>query len=305
MWKIDGRLTTALAAATLGLLVVGCGTWLKYPDDIEPGGVSELPGFPEVDRCAHLVWEALLKEHLTVTDDDVYVLVDYDGLAEEGESNFLLQQYAAMVNSVDPAKLVDERERQAYWYNAYNAAVVLGVVQQYGGDHGFSVLDSGIFFDDPIYGFGGQLLSLNQVEQGVLRGKLDHPSVSSASDDVRAFIEAAHADVFPDGQVDARLHVALNCASLGCPNLRPAMPFAYRPDVLDEQLDEMSVLFASNDVKGAGPDGISRLFDWYGDDFVAHFGSVEAFVETYREGGAGDVDFDSWLEYDWSLNVVP
>jgi len=286
-------------------LLGGCGTWVKYPDDLEHGGVSELPDFPEVDRCVHLLWDALLGEHVETSAEGVYVLVDYDGLAEEGEASFLLHQYVAMVNTVDPAGLIDERERLAYWINGYNAAVVLGVVQQYGGDHGFSVLDSGIFFDDPIYGFGGQLLSLNQVEQGVLRGDWDHPSVSSADADVRAYLEAAHADVFPDGNVDSRIHVALNCASLGCPNLRPSAPYAYRPEVLDEQLDEMSVAFANNDVKGAGPDGISRLFDWYGEDFVAEFGSVEAFIETYRDGGAGDVALDSYLTYDWSLNVTP
>jgi hypothetical protein len=196
-------------------------------------------------------------------------------------------------------------ERLAYWINGYNASVVLGVVQQYEGDHGFSVLDSGTFFDDQVYGFGGQALSLNHVEQGILRGDMDHPSVSSAADDVRAYIEAAHADVFPGGVVDARIHVALNCASLGCPNLRPTAPYAYRPEHIDEQLDEMAVLFANSDTKGAGPDGISRLFDWYGGDFVADFGSVEAFIDTYREGGAADVDLDNWLTYDWSLNVSP
>lgn len=296
---------TAALVVGLAPLTAGCGTWVKYPDDVEPGSVSELADFPEIDRCSHLVWDALLGEHLETGAEGLYVLVEYDALAEEGESGFLLLQYVAMINTMDPALLVDERERLAYWINGYNAAVVLGVVQQYGGDHGFSVLDSGIFFDDPVYGFGGQLLSLNQVEQGVLRGDMDHPSVSSANEDVRSFIEAAHADVFPDGQADARIHVALNCASLGCPNLRPAAPFAYRPEILDEQLDEMSVAFASNDEKGAGPQGISRLFDWYGEDFVADFGSVESFIEAYREGGAGDVDLEGWLTYDWSLNVSP
>ncbi len=295
----------AVLVFVAGVLGAGCGTWVKYPDDLETGGVSELPDFPEVDRFDHLLWDALLGEHVRTPEGDLYVLVDYDALAVTGESGFLLLQYVAMINSVDPAKLVDQDERLAYWLNGYNAAVVLGVVQQYGGDHGFSVLDSGIFFDDPIYGFGGQLLSLNQVEQGVLRGDPDHPSVSSATDEVRAFIVGAHADVFGGDGVDARIHVALNCASLGCPNLRSSAPHAYRSEVLDEQLDEMSAQFAGNDAKGAGPDGISRLFDWYGQDFVDDYGSVEAFLESHRPGGAGDVDLDSWLVYDWSLNAVP
>ncbi len=293
------------ALAALGLVTSGCGTWVNYPDDYEPPTTSSLDDFPEVTSCNHLGFDALLAQHTEGTDDGLYVLVDYDALNEPGESRYLLDQYVAMLNSIDPGTLADPHERQAYWINGYNAAVIQGVLARYDGDPEFSVSDDFEgFFGEPAYAFSGVLLSLNQVEHGVLRGDWEHDSVASADADTLEAMQAFYDDVWEGGTVDARIHVGLNCASLGCPNLRAAAPYAYKPYDLDEQLDEMSAAFVNNPEKGAGPDGISPLFDWYGVDFDAEYGGVEGFIEFYREGGLSDVNTDARLSYDWSLNIV-
>jgi hypothetical protein len=302
IFEHEGLSAVALVMA-LGLLA-GCGTWVKYPDDHETPGTTALDDFPDVDHLGHLAFDALLAEHTALTGDGLYVLVDYDGIAASGESSYLLEQYLATLNTVDPTDLDGTAERQAYWLNAYNAGVIHGVVQGYEGDHGYSVLDSGVFFDDPIHAFAGLTLTLNQVENGVLRGDWDHASMSTADADTLATIELFHADVWDDGVPDARLHFAVNCASLGCPNLRAVSPFAFKPATLEDQLDEVTMEFCLNEEKGVGADGISRIFDWYGEDFDAEFGGVASFIENHRDGGLDGVDLDSWLDYDWSLNIV-
>ena len=292
--------------AALGLIATGCGTWVNYPDDYEPPTTASLDDFPEVTTCNHLGLDALLAQHTEVTEDGLYVLVDYDALAAPGESRYLLDQYLAMLNSIDPAALADIDERLAYWINGYNASVLHGVLTRYDGDPGFSVSDDFEgFFGEPAYAFNGVLLSLNQVEHGVIRGDWEHDNVASADADTLQAMETFHDQLWEGGTVDARIHVGLNCASLGCPNLRAAAPYAYKPDSLDEQLDEMSAAFVNNPEKGAGPDGISPLFDWYGVDFDAEYGGVEGFIEFHRDGGLSDVDTGSRLTYDWSLNIVP
>lgn len=293
------------ALATIGLLAGGCGTWVNYPDDYEPPTTSSLDDFPDVTSCNHLGLDAILAQHTEVTGDGLYVLVDYDALAEPGESRYLLDQYLAMVNSIDAGDLVGTDERLAYWINGYNASVIQGVLARYDGDPGFSVSDDFEgFFGTPSYGFGGVILSLNHVENGVLRGDWEHDDVASADADTLAAMEGFHDEIWDGAAVDARIHVGLNCASLGCPNLRVAAPYSYKPHSLDEQLDEMSIAFVNNPEKGAGPDGISSIFDWYGVDFDAEYGGVEGFIDAYRDGGSDGVDLDNWLSYDWSLNIV-
>ncbi len=52
---------------------------------------------------------------------------------------------------------------------------------------------------------------------------------------------------------------------------------------------------------------LSKIFDWYREDFVRQSGSIEAFIRPYLEKDAAQfldsnpkIDF---LPYDWSLNA--
>ena len=99
--------------------------------------------------------------------------------------------------------------------------------------------------------------------------------------------------------MDARIHVGLNCASRSCPDI---IAGAFRAETLDEDLDALAVVFANNEGKGASASGVSYLFSWYAADFDAHYGSVSAFLDAYREGGSSGVNLDGRLYYDWRLN---
>ncbi len=302
-----------LAGLLAGLLLAGCGEYVAYeagPIAVEPGAGADVldeetrAAFAAAERLDHIAWEGLLVRFVRDSDDGLQTFVDYDGLADSPEARFSLVQYLGVLDLIDPSQLADPAERLAFWINAYNANVLWGVLQAYGGDPAYSVSQTGFaFFKVAAYRVGGAVLSLDQIEQGIIRGDFAHASVTEADAETRAQIEAWHGEVFPDGPADARIHVALNCASLGCPDL---LPTAYRAAELEAQLDGAARRFVANPVKGAGPDGVSALLvDFYPQDFVAEFGDWQGFVEAHRAADAPTVDFGSTIEYDWTLNILP
>lgn len=301
----------------LAMTLAACGDYVAYDD----GPISAAPSsagadsldeetrraFESAERLDHVALEGVLSRFVSESADGLQTYVDYDALAASPEARVQLQQTLAIFDLIEPAQLADPAERLAFWINAYNASVVWGVVQTYGGDAGYSVSQSGFgFFKIMAYRVAGAVLSLDQIEQGVIRGDLDHPSVTEADAALRARIAEWHEQVFPEGPVDARIHVALNCASLGCPDLPPASPFAYRAATLDAQLDAASRRFVNNPVKGAGPGGVSALLvEFYPQDFEAGYGGWRGFVEAFRDADAPTVAWDRVIEYDWTLNIAP
>ena len=116
---------------------------------------------------------------------------------------------------------------------------------------------------------------------------------------------------------DPRVHFAVNCASVGCPMLREE---AFVAERLDVQLDEQAQRFLSDRSRNrwnpsTGKLEISKIFDWYGEDFkLGHRGisSLPAFLARYadrladaaadRERIAGQKATLGFLDYDWRLN---
>lgn len=177
-------------------------------------------------------------------------------------------------------------ERRAFWINAYNARVVAGVLDRYPID---SVRDVGLlggrirgFFSRREHPVAGRDHTLDEIEKEIL---LEPPLF------------------------DPRIHWALTCASLGCPSLRPE---PYRAEKLDMQLDFQARTFLN------GPSGhrlvrdrkvllVTRILDWYEDDFRRAAGSPREYAAHYLTGTAAEAARDpdwevGWLDYDWSLN---
>ena len=105
---------------------------------------------------------------------------------------------------------------------------------------------------------------------------------------------------------DYRIHFAVNCASIGCPNLATEV---FTADALDEQLDRAASEYL-NHPRGIFMEGdelrLSSLFDWYADDFGEDQNAV---LETLsRHSTATDVEALTGFsgtpvyEYDWGLN---
>ena len=165
----------------------------------------------------------------------------------------------------------DAATYQAFWINAYNLLVIDGIVKNYPLK---SPLDVAGFFDKKKHEIGGKSVTLNGIENDLLRAK------------------------FP---TEARFHFVLVCAGLGCP---PIINTAYTPKTLESQLQKQTVMALNNPTfikVNKNKVQISQLFEWYKSDFEQK-GSTVDFINTYRKEKLPENAKLSYYPYDWSLN---
>lgn len=100
---------------------------------------------------------------------------------------------------------------------------------------------------------------------------------------------------------DARLHFVLVCGALGCP---PIIAQAYRPSILEEQLNTQTVTALNNKsfiYKENNTLYLSQIFSWYPSDFGGK-GNFINFINQYSETKySSDTDI-SYYDYNWGIN---
>jgi hypothetical protein len=114
--------------------------------------------------------------------------------------------------------------------------------------------------------------------------------------------------------MDPRIHFAVNCASVGCPALRPE---AYRAKELEQQLADSTRRFLADRQRNRFNEkpphlAVSKIFDWYEDDFIDAAGSLSHYLLQYADtleipaNHRKSLDAErlkiQFLDYDWSLN---
>jgi len=114
--------------------------------------------------------------------------------------------------------------------------------------------------------------------------------------------------------MDPRIHFAVNCASVGCPALRPE---AYRAKELEQQLADSTRRFLTDRQRNRFNEkpphlAVSKIFDWYEDDFINAAGSLSHYLLQYADtleipaNHRKSLDAErlkiQFLDYDWSLN---
>jgi hypothetical protein len=194
--------------------------------------------------------------------------------------------FAEIITELEKASLSDLKSRQeklSFWINVYNILAVKMIVDHHPIK---SIKKAGGIFKSvwklPIGVVAGKQRSLHEVEHEILR-KMDEP----------------------------RIHVAIVCASVSCPDLRPS---AFTADQLDSQLDEQMKSFLANPGKGLRFDPgkkkvtISKIFDWFEDDFESR-GGVLKVLSQYVGAADGKALLNrelkvSYLKYNWDVNEL-
>ena len=198
-------------------------------------------------------------------------LVDYPALRRDPAFARVVEGLARF----DPGRLTTRRQRLAFYINAYNILAMRTVADHWPVE---SIKDVGNLFS-PVWGrtagvIGGHEVTLDGIENAILR-RLGEP----------------------------RIHFAIVCASVSCPDLRREPYYAGK---LDQQLDDQVRRFLANPGKGLRRQDhdlrVSRIFDWFEDDFK-QAGGVLAFIRRYRSDLPADGGID-FLDYDWSVNVL-
>lgn len=222
-------------------------------------------------------WDALLKRNVApVTIDDIRLNgVDYRKIKADPAFPRLL----GGLKTVSLAEFQSEPERLAFWINTYNILAVKMVVDHYPVE---SIKDVGSLFS-PVWKrdageVAGKMRTLNEVEHEILRR-----------------------------MGDPRIHVAIVCASVSCPDLPD---FAFTPEQLEAQLDGRMVAFLENSGKGMRVDKdkvyLSSIFKWFAEDFEAA-GGVRRFLSRYLSLDKAEVlnhpeTKIRYLDYNWMLN---
>lgn len=225
-------------------------------------------------------------------------------------------EFADYVQLTQNLKYIDlstlsENENKAFFINIYNALVVHGIVVK-SSQRGFygSLLSRLHFFAETSYDIGHRLFSLNDIENGILRGNKESPVPLTGKP-------------FRDGDsvlehvldCDARIHFALNCGASSCP------PIAfYSAERLDRQLDMATASYLSSSVNFDIKKRtlyLPKLFKWYYKDFGKDPYEVYSFVIKHVQASKPEMAaemlvttrgkakyFIEYQDYDWSLNAL-
>jgi hypothetical protein len=279
--KSDAKLRLVVSSIALMLSLSGGGP------NISAGtpAIEDLFRFAAVgstQTVAHGAWDRLLKDYVRPGLDGLS-RVDYAALKSGGRET--LKAYIRGLEQLDHRRL-DRAEQFAFLANLYNAKTLEIVADEYpvksikdialGGDR-FAWITAGPW-KAKVLKIGGVELSLDDIEHAILR-----PTFK-----------------------DARVHYALNCASVGCPNLGTD---AFTGAKLNDQLEAAARAYV-NSKRGVAVDGerivISSIYVWYKADFG---GSDQGVLDHLRRYAApalarklAGISSITDHTYDWRLN---
>lgn len=266
------------AVLAMALLAGGVAT----PASASPAEIFGKRASGSAATVDHSAFDALLKAYVVASPDGIN-RVDYGRWKSEGRAQ--LDAYVAALEAVDPLTF-DGPEQFAFWANLYNAKTIAVMLDAYpvesikdislGG--GLLAMVTGGPWKAKITKVNGVDLSLDDIEHGILR------------------------PVFKD----PRVHYAVNCASIGCPNL---LAEAFTGAKLEAQLDAGAKAYI-NHRRGFSVEDekvrASSIYDWFQADFGGSEGGVLDHARKYAEPGlAAKLEAKTAIEsyaYDWTAN---
>ncbi|ERT09646.1 hypothetical protein M595_0418 [Lyngbya aestuarii BL J] len=208
------------------------------------------------------------------------------------ENRQVLDTFNASLATLSPDTFANwtEKEKIAFWINAYNSLTLLAIIENYPSK---SIRDIPGVWTRIQFKVIGKEVTLDEIEHKILRVQFNEP----------------------------RIHMGLVCASIGCPIL---LQEPYIGDKLDEQLNKQTRRFIAlnQNFKIDKQDNkvyLSSIFKWFGEDFIPSFKVQEKFTGSDKERAV--LNFLSqyldeseqeylmngkyqikYLDYDWSLN---
>lgn len=233
---------------------------------------------PPGEQVSHRDWSTFLGRYVS-TDPQGVNRVAYGQVSAADRAR--LERYLSDMQKIDPADLARDQQL-AYWINLYNALTVDLILENYPVASIRDINDGAFSFgpwDRPLALVAGQMLTLNEIEHRIIRPTFAEP----------------------------RIHYALNCAAVGCPNL---MDRAWQAETLERDLVAAERAYV-NDPRGVRYDDrgrliLSKIYIWFREDFGTSENAVIAYLETAAEpelrARLSETSRVSAYEYDWALN---
>lgn len=230
--------------------------------------------------------DALLARHVVARPDGI-TRVRYGAWKAAPADRAALDAWIAEAASRRPSAMARE-EAYAYWANLYNALTLKVVLERHPVRSIRDIRSSGVPLDPKgwtgpwrtrLVTVEGRRMSLDDIEHETMRPTFRDP----------------------------RVHYAVNCAALGCPNLHPR---AWRAATLEDDLDAAARAFVNHPrgvaVRADGRLEVSSIYHWFREDFgdseagiVAHLRRHAAPALAARLGPATAI---AGHAYDWTLN---
>jgi hypothetical protein len=226
----------------------------------------------------HGPWDRILAQYVSLGADDI-ARFDYAAVTEADRA--ALEAYLGALTATAPTTLARD-DQLAYWINLYNALTIRVVLDHYPVASIRRIKFGRLLVLGPwgeeLIEVEGSMLSLDNIEHDIIR------------------------PIF----ADPRIHYGVNCASLGCPDLRTE---AYEGARIDEQLDEAARAFV-NHPRGArvanGRLHVSSIYHWFQEDFGGNDAGVIEHLLQHAEPNLAaaleGVDRIARHSYDWDLN---
>ena len=227
----------------------------------------------------HSPWDRLLATYV-VRGRDGIARFAYGRVTEADRA--VLDAYVGGL-AATPISRYARPDQRAYWINLYDALTVQVVLDHYPVASIMDIdISPGLFakgpWDRKLLEIEGEPVSLNDIEHRILRPIWRDP----------------------------RLHYALNCASLGCPNLAPT---AYTAANGEAMLDAGARAYVNHPRGARIDDGrltVSSLYAWYQEDFGGNDAGIIAHLRRYAAPplatALAGIDTIADHAYDWSLN---
>ncbi|MGV7221379.1 MAG: DUF547 domain-containing protein [Nitrospinales bacterium] len=254
----------------LGVFLTGCSTLVSPPPDAEFSG-SMVSEASEISPMTG--WASVLQNSV-----DGQGRIDFWEVGSKPDAFHVFIRYIAQVSpQIRPEMFLKPEDKLAYYINAYNALALYGVIQKNIPTDFDGLTHRAKFFLLTKYVVGGERISLQNLENEVIR---------------------------PLG--DPRIHFALNCMVKSCPRLPQEVFMAV---TLDQQLDDATREFI-NSPKHVQVNiekkevRLSSILKWYKDDFVnpQQASSLIKYINRYRQERIPESYEVEFLEYDWTVN---
>ena len=230
----------------------------------------------------HTAWDRILKTYL-IRDDNGVQRFAYGTMAESDKSS--LDTYIETLAAI-PVSQHNRAEQMAFWINLYNALTVQVVLAAYPVESIRDIsISPGLFARGPwgkkLISVEGEAVSLNDIEHRILRPIWRDP----------------------------RIHYAVNCASVGCPNLqRDAFTSANTEQLLEEAARDYVNHPRGVRIEDEGLT-VSSLYVWFAEDFGDSDMDVIAHLRRYAEAELAatlsGITAIGGMAYDWALNDAP
>ncbi len=230
----------------------------------------------------HSPWSAFLQRYVRQGPNGIN-RVDYGAVTAKDRNS--LDSYLKRLTRTK-VRSMSRASQKPFWINLYNALTVQVILDHYPVDSIQDIDISPGFFssgpwDKKLVTIEGKKLSLNDIEHRILRPIWEDP----------------------------RIHYAVNCASIGCPNLQTE---AFTPENIEGLLDKGAREYVNHPRGVTVENGnliVSSIYEWFQEDFG---GSEEGVIDHLRRYAGPELrkkleGFSTIYDdrYDWSLNDVP